>query len=270
MGALLIHDRTADQQRLQEDSRSIERLRARMRARTQELEASTKELETFTYTVSHDLRAPIRVVEGFARILQEDYAERFDRLGHEHLQRILSAASRMTRMIDGLLALSRLSGQPMMHEPVDLTRLAESVIDELRSNEPSRRVSVRIQSNLQVDGDRTLLRIMLENLLGNAWKYTAKRPIALVELTRTGEGSAAVYCVSDNGEGFDMRFADRLFGVFQRLHSESEFPGTGIGLATVQRIVVRHHGRIWAESEPGLGSRFRFSLGDTRDAHRSD
>ena len=258
--ALLMHDRSADQERLQQDGRAIERLRSKMRERSLELEVTAKELESFTYTVSHDLRAPIRVVEGFARILQEDYDDRLDRIGHDHLQRILSAASRMTQMIDALLGLSRLSGQPIVPEQVDLSRLADTIAEELRGAEPLRRATVRVQPGLLVEGDRTLLRVMLENLIGNAWKYTSKRPDAQIEFGCSGIGPDAVYCVADNGEGFDMRFADRLFGVFQRLHSSSEFPGTGVGLATVQRIVRRHGGRVWAESEPGRGSRFYFTL----------
>jgi signal transduction histidine kinase len=258
--ALLMHDRSADQERLQQDGRAIERLRSKMRERSLELEVTAKELESFTYTVSHDLRAPIRVVEGFARILQEDYEDRLDRIGHDHLQRILSAASRMTQMIDALLGLSRLSGQPIVPEQVDLSRLADTIAEELRGADAQRRVSLRVQPGLLVEGDRTLLRVMLENLLGNAWKYTSKRPDAQIEFGCSGLGPDAVYCVADNGEGFDMRFADRLFGVFQRLHSASEFPGTGVGLATVQRVVRRHGGRVWAESEPGRGSRFYFTL----------
>ncbi|MEI7447713.1 MAG: ATP-binding protein [Burkholderiales bacterium] len=258
--ALLMHDRSADQERLQQDGRAIERLRSKMRERSLELEVTAKELESFTYTVSHDLRAPIRVVEGFARILQEDYGDRLDRVGHDHLQRILSAATRMTQMIDALLGLSRLSGQPVVPEQVDLSRLADTIAEELRGAEPERSASVRVQPGMLVEGDRTLLRVMLENLLGNAWKYTSRRPDAQIEFSVSGLGPDAVYCVSDNGEGFDMRFADRLFGVFQRLHSATEFPGTGVGLATVQRIVRRHGGRVWAESEPGRGSRFYFTL----------
>jgi light-regulated signal transduction histidine kinase (bacteriophytochrome) len=258
--ALLMHDRSADQARLQQDGRAIERLRSKMRERSLELEVTAKELESFTYTVSHDLRAPIRVVEGFARIVQEDYGDRLDRVGHDHLQRILSAASRMTQMIDALLGLSRLSGQPIVPEQVDLSRLADTIAEELRAADPERRASIRVQPGMAVEGDRTLLRVMLENLLGNAWKYTSRRAEARIEFGCTGTGADTVWCVSDDGEGFDMRFADRLFGVFQRLHSATEFPGTGVGLATVQRIVRRHGGRVWAESEPGRGSRFYFTL----------
>lgn len=258
--ALLMHDRSADQERLQQDSRAIERLRGKMRERSLELEVTAKELESFTYTVSHDLRAPIRVVEGFARILQEDYGDRIDRVGHDHLQRILSAATRMTQMIDALLGLSRLSGQPVVPEQVDLSRLADTIAEELRAGEPKRVVAITVQPGMRVEGDRTLLRVLLENLIGNAWKYTSRRAQAQIELSCSGAGPEAVYCVRDNGEGFDMRFADRLFVVFQRLHSSADFPGTGVGLATVQRIVRRHGGRVWADSEPGAGSRFYFTL----------
>ena len=258
--ALLMHDRSADQQRLQQDGQSIERLRTKMRERSLELEVTARELESFTYTVSHDLRAPIRVVEGFARILQEDYGDRLDRIGHDHLQRILSAGARMTQMIDALLGLSRLSGQPIVPEQVDLSRLADTIVEELHAAEPQRQVTVRVQPGMSVEGDRTLLRVMLENLLGNAWKYTSRRTQARIDFGCSGMGPEAIYCVSDDGEGFDMRFADRLFGVFQRLHGASEFPGTGVGLATVQRIVRRHGGRIWAESEPGRGARFYFTF----------
>ena len=260
--ALLLHDRSAAQQRLRDDTRAIEQLKGHVRERSLELEVTAKELESFTYTVSHDLRAPIRVIDGFARILQEDYADRIDKVGHDHLQRILGAASRMTRMIDALLGLSRLSGQPMAAEPVDLSRLADTIVEELRAQEPDRRVSVSVQPGMVVDGDRVLLRAMLENLLGNAWKYTQRRGDAVVEFSCTGTGPATVYRIRDNGEGFDMRFADRLFGVFQRLHSTTDFPGTGVGLATVQRIVRRHGGRVWAEGEPGRGARFYFTLGE--------
>jgi signal transduction histidine kinase len=260
--ALLLHDRSAEQQRLQRDGQRVAQLRARMRERTMALESTARELESFTYSVSHDLRAPIRVVEGFARILQEDYGERLDALGHEHLQRVLSAAARMSRMVDALLGLSRLSGQPLAPEEVDLSWLADTVVEELREHDPQRRVAVQVQPGMRVDGDRTLLRVMLENLLGNAWKYSARRSEARIRFSRAGTGAEAVYCVADDGEGFDMRHAERLFGVFQRLHADHEFPGTGVGLATVQRIVRRHGGRIWAESEPGEGARFYFTLGE--------
>jgi signal transduction histidine kinase len=215
--------------------------------------------ESFGYIISHDLRAPIRVVEGFTKIVKEDYGAVLDKVGHDHLDRILGAAARMNSMIDALLGLSRLSSQPIARIPVDLSQIAGFVIEDLRKQQPEREVEVEIEPALITSGDPTLLRMMLENLLGNAWKYSGNaRPARIGLMRRNGE--AASFTVHDNGAGFDMRFADRLFGVFQRLHSASEFPGTGIGLASVRRIVRRHHGEIWAESEPERGARFHFSL----------
>ena len=214
--------------------------------------------ESFSYTVSHDLRAPIRVVEGFTRILKEDYGRLLDRIGNDHLDRVLGAAARMNAMIDALLALARLSSQPLASQPVNLSQLAGYVAEDLRRQWPERPVLLHIEPGLQARGDPTLLRVVLENLLGNAWKYTGKCAAPEVWFER-GETPGA-YTVRDNGAGFDMRFADRLFGVFQRLHSASEFQGTGIGLASVRRIVRRHGGEIWAEAEVDQGARFYFSL----------
>lgn len=216
--------------------------------------------EAFSYTVSHDLRAPIRVVEGFTRIVMEDYGRVLDRIGMDHLDRVLSAAARMNNMIDALLDLSRLSTQPLQRQPVNLSQLAGYVIDELRRSSPEREVEVHIAPDLKTTGDPTLLRMLLENLLTNAWKYSARTAQARLDVEVGGTAERPVYCVRDNGAGFDMRFADRLFGIFQRLHSASDFPGTGIGLASVRRIVRRHGGEIWAESEIGQGARFFFTL----------
>ena len=214
----------------------------------------------FSYTVSHDLRAPIRVVEGFGRILKEDYGASLDRVGRDHLDRVMAAAARMNQMIDALLSLSRLSTQPLARQPVNLSQMAGWVIDDLRRAWPEREVTVTIATDMVAQGDPTLLRMALENLLGNAWKYSAKVPQALICFEPCQAGGRAAYRISDNGAGFDMRFAERLFGVFQRLHSSSDFPGTGIGLASVQRIVRRHGGEIWAESEVDQGARFYFTL----------
>ena len=214
--------------------------------------------ESFSYTVSHDLRAPIRVVEGFTRILKEDYGRLLDRIGNDHLDRVLGAAARMNAMIDALLALARLSSQPLASQPVNLSQLAGYVAEDLHRQWPDRNVRIEVQPGLQVLGDPTLLRVVLENLLGNAWKYTGK--CAVPEVWFEHGASRGAYTVRDNGAGFDMRFADRLFGVFQRLHSASEFQGTGIGLASVRRIVRRHGGDIWAEAEVERGARFHFSL----------
>jgi nitrogen-specific signal transduction histidine kinase len=222
---------------------------------------SDGERESFTYTVSHDLRAPIRVVEGFAKILKEDYGRLLDRIGNDHLDRVLGAAARMNCMIDALLALSKLSTQPLARQPVNLSQLAQYVAEDLRRESPLRTVQVNIEGDLQVLGDPTLLRVVLENLLGNAWKYTNKRRDPQISFGRDPHKTGVVFCVRDNGAGFDMRFADRLFGVFQRLHSTNDFPGTGIGLASVRRIIRRHGGDIWAEAEVDKGAAFYFTLG---------
>jgi light-regulated signal transduction histidine kinase (bacteriophytochrome) len=215
---------------------------------------------TFGYTVSHDLRAPIRVVEGFTRIVKEDYGRVLDRIGIDHLDRVLGAAARMNNMIDALLALSQLATQPLARQPVNLSQLAGFVIDDLRRGAPERHVEVQIQPDLIALGDPTLLRVVLENLLGNAWKYSARTSPARIAFGLGSAGGAPSYTVRDNGAGFDMRYADRLFGVFQRLHSASDFQGTGVGLASVRRIIRRHGGEIWAESEVGRGASFHFTL----------
>jgi len=221
--------------------------------------ASEADHASFGYIVSHYLRAPIRVVEGFTKIVKEDYGAVLDAVGHDHLDRVLGAAARMNSMIDALLQLSRLSSQPIARVPVNLSQIAGFVVDDLRLEHPERDVDVEIEPQLLASGDPTLLRMLLENLLGNAWKYTGNTENARIGLSRR-PGETTGFTVHDNGAGFDMRYADRLFGVFQRLHSASEFPGTGVGLASVRRIVRRHHGEVWAESEPERGTRFHFTL----------
>lgn len=218
--------------------------------------------DSFSFTLSHDLRAPLRVVEGFTRIVKEDYGPQLDRVGNDHLDRVLGAAARMNLMIDALLALARLSQQPLQRQPVNLSQLAGYVVDDLRRGSPDRTVECDIEAGLTVTGDPTLLRLVLENLIGNAWKYTAKAASPRIELRREACAHAAGlgFVVRDNGAGFDMRSADRLFGLFQRLHSASDFPGHGVGLASVRRIVERHGGRVWAESEPGRGAAFHVEL----------
>ena len=222
--------------------------------------ADNADHESFIYTVSHDLRAPIRVVEGFARILKEDYGRFLDRIGNDHTDRILAAAARMNSMIDSLLALSRLQSQPIKRQPVDLSQLARYVLEDLRSNEPEREADIHIEPGLVIQGDPTLMRIAIENLVGNAWKYSSQSPTTRIELKRETLAGTPTFIVADAGAGFDMRFADRLFGVFQRLHSAKDFQGTGVGLASVRRIIRRHGGDIWAESEVGKGARFYFTL----------
>ena len=214
----------------------------------------------FSYTISHDLRSPIRVVEGFGRILKEDYGSMLDRVGRDHVDRMLAAAARMNHMIDALLSVSRLSTQPLARQPVNLSQLAQWVVDDLQRAAPERQVTVRIAPGLSAQGDPTLLRMALDNLLGNAWKYSARVAQAQISFDAVQQAAQRVYAVRDNGAGFDMRFADRLFGVFQRLHSSSDFAGTGVGLASVRRIIRRHGGEIWAEGEVGNGACFYFTL----------
>jgi len=223
--------------------------------------ATEDDREAMAYAVSHDLRAPIRVVEGFTRIVREDYGHLLDRVGNDHLERVLGAAARMNSMIDALLALSRLSTQDLQRQKVSLSDLAQQVIDELRMPSPMRAVETRIAPDVVVQGDPTLLHCLMENLLANAWKYSARRELARIEFGATERDGKPVYFVRDNGAGFDMRFADRLFGAFQRLHSASEFQGTGVGLASVQRIVRRHGGKVWAEAAVNAGATFYFTLG---------
>jgi signal transduction histidine kinase len=226
-----------------------------------QLPATASEGEIFGSTLSHDLRAPIRVVEGFTRIVKEDYGAYLDRVGNDHLERVLGAAARMNLMIDALLTMARLSAQPLARQPVDLSQLAHFVLDDLRRAGGAREVEVEIEAGLRASGDPTLLRLVLENLLGNAWKYTSRTEQPHIAVRATAHEGQKAFTVSDNGAGFDMRSADRLFGLFQRLHSANDFPGHGVGLASVRRIVRRHGGDIWAEGRPGQGATFTFTLG---------
>lgn len=245
-----------------------------------QLEAANKELEAFAYSVSHDLRAPLRAVDGFSEALLEDYADTLDEQGKEHLHRIRAGAQRMAQLIDDLLKLSRITRREMEHRQVDLSALARKAVASLRQAQPGRDVDVVIEEGLTAYGDMQLLSIVIENLLGNAWKFSGTAANARIEVGRLpiGEGEAGdardvagqsqignrkseiVYFVRDNGAGFDTAYKDKLFGAFQRLHSAAEFEGTGIGLATVQRAILRHGGRVWAEGEVGKGATFYFTL----------
>jgi signal transduction histidine kinase len=227
-----------------------------------ELEGANKELEAFSYSVSHDLRAPLRTIDGFSQILLEDYADRLDEEGEDYLGRVRAASQHMDNLIDDLLDLSRVSRGPLRRETVDLSALAMGIIDELRRSQPEREVEFVIEEGIVAFADANLLAVALENLLGNAWKFTFKQPHARIEFGSVPhEGGTRAYFVRDDGAGFDMAYADKLFGAFQRLHGSEEFEGTGIGLATVQRIVRRHGGRVWAEGEVGQGATFFFTLG---------
>jgi signal transduction histidine kinase len=263
LAALSLDHFQAEALRLREESDLARDALAQQRGRMAELELAARELESFSSSVSHDLRAPLRVVDGFARLLKEDFGHGLDRVAHDHLNRILSAATRMNAMIDALLKLARVSSEPVEPARVDVSALARQLCDEFAAQYPEREVSVSIQPGMSAQGDRVLLGIALQNLIGNAWKYTAHTDAGRIEVDCRVDDGVTVYRVSDNGAGFDMRFADRLFRVFQRLHSASDFPGTGVGLATVARIVRRHHGRVWAQSEPGKGARFQFTVGET-------
>ncbi len=235
-------------------------LEARVRVRTAELEASNRELEAFSYSVSHDLRAPLRAIDGFAQIVSEDYAPRLDETGREYLQRIRIATQRMARLIDDLIDLARLTRQTMKREEVNLSQIVDQILTELRQEDPARHIEAHVEPNLIAAADRALIRVALENLLRNAWKFTSRRDVAQIQFHAEMRERQIVYCVTDNGAGFDMSFASKLFLPFHRLHGISEFAGTGIGLATVQRVIQRHEGRVWAESAPEKGASFYFTL----------
>lgn len=235
-------------------------LEARVRARTAELEASNRELEAFSYSVSHDLRAPLRSIDGFARILEEDLAEHLDDTTRDHLERIRNAASRMGYLSDKLIELARFTRHALKKESINLSELATVIFDELHTQSPDRKVEVEVTTDLMAIADKTMMRVVLDNLLGNAWKFTSTREIAHISFTAAVESGQRVFCVADNGMGFDMAFSANLFRPFYRLHDDSEFEGTGIGLANVQRIIERHGGRIWAESSPDRGAAFFFTL----------
>ncbi len=226
-----------------------------------ELESKNQELEAFSYTVSHDLRAPLRAIDGFSHAILEDCADRLDENGQSHLRRIRLAAQRMGELIDDILQLSRVTRAGITLARVDLSLMAHEVVDDLQRQNSDHDVDVTISDGLIAEADRGMMRIVLENLLGNAWKFTrgAEHPVIAF---RAIDGGESAYVVSDNGAGFDMSYADKLFLPFQRLHSESDFPGTGIGLATIRRVIDRHGGRVWAKGEVGRGASFFFALPD--------
>lgn len=235
-------------------------LEDRVERRTSELRHSNDELESFSYSVSHDLRAPLRAIDGFSLMLADSSAERLDEQGRHALERIRSGCRRMDELIDALLGLSRMSRTEMILQEVDLSSLAASIAEEFRASAPRRRVEVSIAPGLSARGDLRLLRVVLSNLLGNAWKFTSRRTEARIEVGSEVRQGAPAFFVRDNGAGFDMEYAEKLFRVFQRLHRQDEFEGTGIGLATVQRIIHRHGGRVWAEGKLDQGATFHFTL----------
>jgi signal transduction histidine kinase len=241
-------------------------LETRVEQRTRELAFSNQELEAFSYSVSHDLRAPLRTIDGFSLALQEDFSDKLNAEGRDYITRVRAGVQRMGTLIDALLQLSRVTRSELQAEDVDLSQLAGLVFQELAASDTERSVTFSAQPDVHVRGDGRLLRIALENLLGNAWKFTSKTEHPRIEFgSRPGEGAdtgKTVYFIQDNGAGFDMQYVDRLFTAFQRLHGDRDFKGSGIGLATVSRIIRRHHGTIGATSEPGHGATFTFSLAE--------
>lgn len=236
-------------------------LEQRVRERTAQLEAANQEMEAFSYSVSHDLRAPLRSIEGFSQVLLEDYRSQLDDNGRHHLDRIQNGTRRMGQIIDDLLRMSRLDRKVLEPAPLELSGLCRMVVDGLQSSTPGRRVEVSIQPGMKAQADASLMRVALENLFGNAWKFTSRCPEPRIEAGEMVSPSGEeVFFIRDNGAGFDMAYAGKLFNAFQRMHLASDFDGTGIGLAIVKRIIERHGGRIWAEAEPGNGAAFFFTL----------
>jgi signal transduction histidine kinase len=237
-------------------------LERRVAERTAQLEAANKELEAFSYSVSHDLRAPLRSIDGFSQAVLEDYADKLDQEGREHLHRVRASSQRMGELIDNLLSLSGVTRRDLRLETVNLSELARNIAAELQQSQPERQVTFAIAEGLQATADGGLMRVVLENLIGNAWKFSGKRADAKIEFGVVQDNGSPAYFLRDDGAGFDMAHADKLFGAFQRLHGTAEFPGTGIGLATVQRVIHRHGGKVRAEGKVNEGATFYFTLSD--------
>jgi signal transduction histidine kinase len=238
-----------------------EKLQQHLRSRTLELEVANKELETFSYSVSHDLRAPLRAISGYMELLLESLGDRMDDSSHEYAGHVQAGVSRMNALIDDLLRLARTTRAQVHRTPVDLSSLVHEIVEKLKAEQPERQVEWLIAPDVVTNGDPGLLRVAMENLLANAWKYTARAKQPRIEFgVEPQADKTAVYYVRDNGAGFDMKYAHRLFAPFQRLHAEREFPGTGVGLATVQRIIHKHGGRIWPQALPDEGATFFFTL----------
>jgi light-regulated signal transduction histidine kinase (bacteriophytochrome) len=235
-------------------------LEQRVAERTSQLESANRELEAFSYSVSHDLRAPLRAIDGFSSILLETHGRELGAKGQEHLERVCAASRRMGQLIDDLLSLSRVTRNEMNRETVDLSSMSQAIVADLRRSEPERQIDVLVTPNLRANADPNLIRIVLENLLSNAWKFTRKTADPRIEVGAIHHDGRAAFFVRDNGAGFDMTYANKLFGAFQRLHGAADFEGTGIGLTTVQRIVHRHGGHVWAEGAVGQGATFYLAL----------
>ncbi len=247
----------AERKRAEEDSR---KLNTQLLQRSAQLEASNKELEAFSYSVSHDLRAPLRGIDGFSQAVLEDYEDKLDESGRNYLQRVRAASQRMSQLIDAMLNLARLTRAEVHTNTFDMSEIAQDILGDLRKQEPEREVECVIAPNLLATADPQLMRAVLENLLGNAWKFTRQQPKPRIEFGHGQYKGQAAYFVKDNGAGFDMAYAHKLFGAFQRLHAYTEFSGVGVGLATVHRIIQRHGGQIWAEGAVNEGASFYFTL----------
>jgi len=257
IASILIHQDIRIRQHVEQELRESQ---TRLQRQADELLTANKELESFSYSVSHDLRAPLRGIEGFSQLILEQYKDRFDETAQGYFDRISAAARRMGILIDEILDLSRITRLPLQMQDVDLAALARGIAEDLQKADPARHVEWTIPTTLPVQGDMTLLNVALTNLLSNAWKFTGKRADAKIELGTMLKDGNIVYFVRDNGAGFDMAYVNKLFQAFQRLHSPAEFPGVGIGLATVQRVVHRHGGRVWAEGVVNRGAVFYFTL----------
>jgi light-regulated signal transduction histidine kinase (bacteriophytochrome) len=243
----------------------VQKLNEDLQQRAAQLEAANKELESFSYSVSHDLRAPLRSIDGFSHALLEDFGGQLSPEARNYLDRVQIAAQHMSELIDGLLNLSRLTRTSLQPRFINLSEMVGEITQTLSESQPERSAAFSITPDLRVEADPRLLRIVLENLLNNAWKFTSKQEQAIIEFGQLSRVKHRTFFVRDNGAGFDMKYVDKLFGVFQRLHTMSDFPGTGVGLATVQRIVKIHGGRIWAEGEEGKGASFYFTLNGGTD-----